>query len=59
MGQQTYQCPKCKRDFQEPDFEEVPDNMSFDVLADEHKIPKCPHCGHLEFFGFKVVDIAF
>jgi len=59
MGQQTYECSKCKGNFQEPNFEEVPDNMSFDVLADEHKIPKCPNCGHLEFFGFEVVDIAF
>ena len=61
MSQQTYQCSKCKGEFQdtEMEYEEVPDNMSFDILADEHKIPKCPRCGHLEFFGFKIVDIAF
>ena len=59
MDQKTYQCPECKGDFQEPEFEEVPDNMSFAVLEDETKIPKCPLCGHLAFFGFEVVDIAF
>jgi len=61
MGQETYECSDCKRNFQDTQmlFEEVPDNMSFAILGDEDKIPKCPHCGHLEFFGFKVVDIAF
>ena len=59
MGQQTYECPECRCNFQEIEYEDVPDNMSFAVLTEKDKIPKCPKCGHLAFFGFEVVDIAF
>ena len=61
MNQQTYECSKCKEEFQdtEMEYEDVPDNMDFAILDDATRIPKCPRCGHLEFFGFKVIDIAF
>ena len=61
MCQETYQCSDCQGEFQnnEIEFEKVPDNMSFAILEDQEKIPKCPRCGRLEFFGFKVIDIAF
>lgn len=64
MGQETYECTKCKAHFQEPHYEEVPDNMSFSapglqISEEKGGIPKCPHCGELHFFGFNVIDIAF
>jgi len=60
MSQETYECSECRGHFQntQMEFEEIPDNMSF-AMIDDDEIPKCPHCGHLEFFGFKVIDIAF
>lgn len=61
----TYECNGCKKSFQNNilEIEPVPDNMNFEGLnfedTDEKGIPKCPHCGYLAFFGFKVIDIAF
>lgn len=61
MDQKTYECTNCKKQFNtaQMEFEKVPENMSFVLLEDKDEIPKCPYCDHLEFFGFKVVDIAF
>ena len=61
MPDQTYECSKCKAQFQdkEVEYETVPDNMNFPGLIDEQGIPKCPRCGELHFFGFKTIDIAF
>jgi len=64
MNQETYQCSDCNEIFQntELQFEPLANNISFeapDLKIEEAGIPKCPHCGYLEFFGFKVVDIAF
>jgi NAD-dependent SIR2 family protein deacetylase len=64
MGQETVECSKCKGQFHNNEilYEEVPDNMSFEVLGPlgpERKIPKCPLCNELHFFGFKTIDIAF
>ena len=61
MSEETYECGDCKATFNtaQMEFEKVPENMSFAILGDKEEIPKCPHCGTLEFFGFKVIDIAF
>ena len=63
MPEQTYECSKCKKTFnnKQVDYEEVPNNMSFGpgTSITDKGIPKCPHCGELGFFGFKVIDIAF
>jgi NAD-dependent SIR2 family protein deacetylase len=63
MPDQTYECSKCKGMIQHNQlkYEKVPSNMGFGpgtVITDKG-IPKCPHCGQLHFFGFKVIDIAF
>lgn len=57
----TVECSKCKKQFHntEIEYEEVPDNMSFAVLGEDQKIPKCPFCNELHFFGFETVDIKF
>lgn len=59
--EQTYECFECKHIFQGNimECETLPDNMMIAGLAPNVKIPKCPHCGKLAFFGFEVVDIAF
>ena len=62
MSQQcTYKCSNCKEEFQNTELltEKVPDNMQFAILGDKEEIPKCPRCGHLEFCGFEVIDVAF
>jgi len=62
MPDQTYECSECKGQIQtnQMQYEKVPDNMSFPTAnISEEGIPKCPHCGYLHFFGFKVLDIAF
>jgi NAD-dependent SIR2 family protein deacetylase len=61
MDQKTYECRECKKQFNtaQMEFEKVPENMSFSILGDQDEIPKCPQCGILEFFGFKIIDIAY
>ena len=64
MNGETYMCNSCKEIFQDNllQFEPVADNMSFDtpdLKIEEQGIPKCPHCGYLAFFGFRVIDVAF
>lgn len=64
MSQETYECSNgCLGTFQtnQLQFEEIPDNMEISTpgIDVEKGIPKCPHCGHLAFFGFKIIDIAF
>ena len=56
--QLTFECSKCKGQFQDSQvqFEDVHSNMSFAVLEDQNKIPKCPLCGDLHFLGFKAID---
>ena len=59
--QATYKCSDCEKEFQgnEMQSEALPDNMIIQGLLAKQRIPKCPHCGNLSFFGFEVVDIAF
>jgi len=48
-----YKCRECNKILTPSEIitEELPSN--FDIAGIEGKIPKCPHCGHLHFFGFK------
>jgi rubrerythrin len=48
-----YKCSECNEIFTPSEIvtEELPSN--FNVAGIEGKIPKCPHCGYLHFFGFK------
>ena len=59
----TYECEDCKKIFNSSELQLEPmlDNMEICTpgVNIEKGIPKCPHCGRLAFFGFKVVDIAF
>lgn len=63
MQECIYECMKCKNLFNstELQLEKMPENMHISTpgVDVEDGIPKCPHCGYLAFFGFKVVDIAF
>ena len=64
MPDETYECSECKGMIQNTQihYEKVPDNMGFGPgtkIDPDKGIPKCPHCGYLHFFGFKVIDIAF
>jgi DNA-directed RNA polymerase subunit RPC12/RpoP len=56
----TYKCSECKKIFQsnELQLEKMLDNMHISTpgVDVENGIPKCPHCGHLAFFGFEVVE---
>lgn len=60
----VFECSECKKQFQgrQCEFEVLPDNFNVGPATKHVEgkgIPKCPHCGYLHFFGFKVVDIAF
>ena len=60
-GQKTFKCGECGKEFQSSEMqsEVLPDNFNIAGLGPNQKIPKCPHCGDLAFFGFEVIDIAF
>ncbi len=64
-GEVTFECNDCNKIFTTPQlkYEAIPDNISLDAtelkIDEEKGIPKCPHCGYLGFFGFKIIDIAF
>jgi len=54
----TYRCFSCKQTFlgKEMLFEDgIPDGISIAGLDNNQKIPKCPHCNALAFFGFNEV----
>lgn len=48
-----YKCSKCNEILTPSEIltEELPSNL--DIAGIEGKIPKCPRCGYLHFFGFK------
>lgn len=53
----TYECFSCHKKFsgKEMLFEEMASNFSVAGLEEKQKLPKCPHCGAVAFFGFKEV----
>jgi len=53
-----FQCFNCNKTFRGSEmlFEDsLPDNMHIASLDKDQKIPKCPHCGTLAFFGFQKI----
>ncbi len=51
------QCRGCKQTLssEEIQFEQMPNNLCIDGIETGEKLPKCPHCGDIAFFGF--IDI--
>ncbi len=55
-----YECSDCKKTFKgsEMEAESLPENFHIHGLGLAQKVPKCPRCGHMSFFGFKDVTDA-
>lgn len=51
-----YKCFNCNKEFsgKEMKFQDgLPDNFHVAGLDQNQKIPQCPHCGVVAFFGFE------
>ena len=53
----TYECPSCHKKFSGKEMlvEEMVNNFSIVGLEVKQKLPKCPHCKAVAFFGFREV----
>lgn len=53
-----FKCSNCNKEFpgKEMKFQDgLPDNFHVAGLDQNQKIPQCPHCDKLAFFGFEKV----
>ena len=52
-----YKCKKCSKVFssKEVEYESMPSNMTIAGLEDSDRIPRCPYCKQIAFFGFRKV----
>jgi len=53
-----FECPSCNKTFpgNKMEIQEgLPDNMFIAGISQDQKIPKCPYCGNLAFFGFQKI----
>ena len=55
-----YKCEECKKEFKgsEMEVESLPENFHIHGLGLAQRVPKCPHCGTLSFFGFEDITDA-